>query len=248
MSKNSDKYNLRRVSWANIIPKDVHDPQAKPSRTTSSAPSSGNAGRREYDLQGSRGTVSLYGTDVDPVHTMQRNCINWQLMSQHLTLLLEQRRRSQLVARRSTVMLSTEERNSIIKRATDQTPQMSRRITGENMPYDSFTTADDVLDLDDEPVEDASLFKVDAHIIPLNNLVERFNSNLTTGLTSDTVEQHRVKFGQNKLTPSRPPSLLWMFIKELLIGFNFALWIATLFAFLSYVSLEYAIVNALVFF
>ena len=240
MSKDKDKFNLRRVSWANIIPDDVADPQKKYSRTTTSAPSSGNAGRRKYDLQGSRGAVSLYGTEVDPVHTMQRDCINWQLMSQHLTLLLEQRRRSQVAARRrSTVMLSAEERNNAIKRASDVTPEMSRRITEGNVPYNSFTTADDVLDLDDEPIEDTSLLKVDAHIIPLDNLVERFNSNLITGLTSDTVAQHRVTFGQNTLTPSRPPSLIWMFIQQLLIGFNGILWIATLFAFLSYVCLKY---------
>jgi magnesium-transporting ATPase (P-type) len=89
---------------------------------------------------------------------------------------------------------------------------------------------------DDNAVEDTSLLKMDAHIIPLEKLVERFNSNLTEGLSNDTVTQHRATFGQNKLTPSRPPSLLWMFIKQLLIGFNGILWLATLFAFLSYVS------------
>jgi sodium/potassium-transporting ATPase subunit alpha len=77
---------------------------------------------------------------------------------------------------------------------------------------------------------------MDEHIIPLEQLVERFNSDLTKGLSDDTVTQHRATFGQNKLTPSRPPSLLWMFIKQMLMGFNGILWLATLFAFLSYVS------------
>jgi magnesium-transporting ATPase (P-type) len=93
-----------------------------------------------------------------------------------------------------------------------------------------------VLEFDENAAEDASLLKMDAHIIPLEKLVERFNSDLTIGLTNDTVTQHRATYGQNKLTPSSPPSLLWMFIKQLLIGFNGILWIATLFAFLSYVS------------
>jgi magnesium-transporting ATPase (P-type) len=106
-------------------------------------------------------------------------------------------------------------------------------------PNSDSNTLDRALEFDENATEDAPLLKTDAHIIPLEKLVERFNSNLTTGLTNDTVTQHRATFGQNKLTPSRPPSLLWMLIKQLLIGFNGILWIATLFAFLSYVSFLY---------
>jgi magnesium-transporting ATPase (P-type) len=98
---------------------------------------------------------------------------------------------------------------------------------------------DSALELDENATEDASLLKMDTHVIPLEKLVERLDSNLTTGLTNDAITQHRATFGQNKLTPSSPPSLLWMFIKQLLIGFNGILWIATLFAFLSYVSSEF---------
>jgi magnesium-transporting ATPase (P-type) len=77
---------------------------------------------------------------------------------------------------------------------------------------------------------------MDAHIIPMEKLIERLNSNLTEGLTDDIVTNHRNVYGLNKLTPSSPPSLFWMFIKELVSGFNGILWIATLFSFLSYVS------------
>ncbi len=98
-----------------------------------------------------------------------------------------------------------------------------------------FNIADSGVEFDENAVEDTSLMKMDAHIIPLEKLVERFNSDLTKGLSNDTVTQQHAIFGQNKLTPSRPPSLLWMFIKQLLIGFNGVLWLATLFAFLSYV-------------
>jgi hypothetical protein len=70
---------------------------------------------------------------------------------------------------------------------------------------------------------------------------------VTTGLTNDMVTHHRNVYGQNKLIPSRPPSFLWMFIKELMMGFNGVQWIATLFSFLSlckliivvYFSLKY---------
>ncbi len=99
-----------------------------------------------------------------------------------------------------------------------------------------FNTVDFEVEFDENAVEDTSLMKMDTHIIPLEKLVERFNSDLTKGLSNDTVTQHRATYGQNKLTPSRPPSLLWMFIKQLLIGFNGVLWLATLFAFLTYVS------------
>jgi magnesium-transporting ATPase (P-type) len=100
-----------------------------------------------------------------------------------------------------------------------------------------------VLEFDENAIEDTSLLKIDAHIIPLEKLVERFNSDLIKGLSNDTVTQHRATFGQNKLTPSRPPSLLWMLIKQLLIGFNGILWLAALFAFLSYVSRKKSIVE-----
>ncbi len=103
-------------------------------------------------------------------------------------------------------------------------------------PNLDLDAADSGVESDDNAVEDTSLLEMDAHIIPLEQLVERFNSDLTKGLSDDTVTQHRATFGQNKLTPSRPPSLLWMFIKQMLMGFNGILWLATLFAFLSYVS------------
>lgn len=92
------------------------------------------------------------------------------------------------------------------------------------------------LELENETAESSSALQTDVHVIALERLLERFGSNLNTGLADDTVAQHRAKYGENKLTPSRPPSLLWMFVQQLVIGFNSVLWLATLFAFLSYVS------------
>ncbi len=125
-------------------------------------------------------------------------------------------------------------------RSTDISRALGSEFHGTEPKTDTsnldFNTADSGVEFDENAVEDTSLMKMDAHIIPLEKLVERFNSDLTKGLSNDTVTQHHAVFGQNKLTPSRPPSLLWMFIKQLLIGFNGILWLATLFAFLSYVS------------
>ena len=92
------------------------------------------------------------------------------------------------------------------------------------------------LELEEATVGDTSGLDTDVHVIPIERLVERLNTNLTTGLTDNMVAQHRVTYGPNKLTPARPPSFLCMFLKQLIIGFNSVLWLATLFAFLSYVS------------
>src|SRR5262249_23948553 len=100
----------------------------------------------------------------------------------------------------------------------------------------SSNNADLILQFERGAIEENDLLTTDIHITPIAKLVERFNSNLQQGLTEDTVAQHRNQFGKNRLTPPPKPSLLWMFIKQSLIGFNGLLWFATIFAFLSYVS------------
>jgi hypothetical protein len=159
-------------------------------------------------------------------------------MSQHLNLQLEQKHRSDLIARHNRAASLTEEHKDYITVLIDKTNDLKVPpiMIKDKPPYLGPDVVDSALESDEGLIEDTSLLKMDVHIIPLEKVVERFNSNLTTGLTDDIVTQHHATFGQNKLTPSPPPSLLWMFIKQMLIGFNGILWLATLFAFLSYVS------------
>ena len=110
--------------------------------------------------------------------------------------------------------------------------RMSELVVREVKPFNTGAhTTVSALDLE----ADTSLLKVDVHVVPLEKLVQRFDSNLTKGLTTETVIKNRSSYGENKLTPPSQPSLIWMFVKQLLVGFNGILWVATLFAFLSYV-------------
>lgn len=219
------------TSWDELPSVNVVRQQKSNMKTSSSAPTSANISRRKNHLRASLSGASDNGSDVVPINTIPRDCIAWQTMSQQLSLQLEQSRRSDLAANRNrAILLGDEHKDHVIV----PIETVERKSSCRNS-----IIADSELKTDEDTIEDTSLIKTDAHIIPLKNLVERFNSDLINGLTNDMVTQHRTTFGQNKLTPSRPPSLIWMFIKQLLIGFNGLLWIATLFAFLSYVSFLY---------
>jgi hypothetical protein len=207
-------------------------------KTISSIPKSSNAGRRSISHSASSNRVTVIGTEDTPDNITARDCIAWQTVSQTMSLELEQRRRSVMAIDRGGAILSDEEANNHVAVIINKTHGLnipSGTIQGKPSHLIS-NSEDSAVELNDDTLEETPLMKTDVHIISLENLAERFNSNLTNGLTSDTVTQHRVKFGQNKLTPARPPSLIWMLIKQLIIGFNGILWIAALFAFLSYVS------------
>ena len=238
MSKIEWKKISPETSWADLSSLNVA-PRLKPHlKTSSSAPASANAGRRNNRLRASLRVTSDNGAEDGPVNIVRRDCIAWQTMSQHLTLQLEQRRRSELAARRIRPTVSTEEHKDHVTVLIDKTDNLKMPSTTVEVKPSYFRsdTADDASEFNENTIEDTKLLKMDVHVISLEKLTERFNTDLTKGLTDDTVTQHRSTFGQNKLTPAHEPSLLWMFIKELVIGFNGILWIATLFAFLSYVS------------
>lgn len=74
----------------------------------------------------------------------------------------------------------------------------------------------------------------DVHIIPLNKLFRRFHTDPRVGLSEDSVPDTRAQYGNNKLTPPKQPSYVWLLIKELFMGFNCILWFAGILAFLAY--------------
>ena len=161
--------------------------------------------------------------------TAQENSVAWQTMCQHLNLQLEEHQRaSELAAhhhRRQSSLLDPHQHTTM-----NIEPGMSSAVNKSLLA--SYSPSN----VDLTTIEDRDVLTTDIHIVPMATLVERLNSNLREGLTDDIVAQHRTQYGYNKLKPPPKPSLLWMFIKQSLIGFNGILWIATFFAFLSYVS------------
>lgn len=229
MSKIQWKNLPNSTSHSNLLANNIPNRQTPYLKTCSSAPASANIGRRKNKSHSLVRTMSDVGSERNSIKTIPRDCVVWQIISQQLTLQLEQRRRSELASQRRNRTLSLNEQQK------HHTTVQINDIHDFQKPS-TANVADPDVEFADNIIENGSLLKMDAHIIPMEKLVERFNSDLTNGLTDDIVAQHHAKFGDNKLTPSRPPSLLWMLIKQLLIGFNGILWIATLFAFLSYVS------------
>ena len=238
MSGPGRKDSSSRISVTNLLPSNSHRRLAPYGKKSSSAPSSANVSRRKNNFRASISVVNDVNPDAGATNPTLRDCVAWQIISQQLSLQLEQRRNSEIAARRIRPVSSVERYKGHAPAITDQTGDLKFRpaTDDDNLSHLSSHTGDSVLALEEDTTENASLLKTDVHTIPIEQVVQRFNSDLTTGLSNDMVTQHRTTFGENKLTPSRPPSLFWMFIKQLLIGFNGILWVATLFAFLSYVS------------
>ena len=172
---------------------------------------------------------------------MRRNSIAWETMSQTLALQVEQYRRSSELAasRRRSVAINKERQDQmkiLIEDGKDVDEMASITIKNE-LPLHRPSAIGSISEFEEGKVGDTSLLRTDVHIVPIVNLVERFHTDLRNGLSNDTVTQHRAEYGSNKLTPPPKPSLVWMLLKQMLISFNGILWVATLFAFLSYVSL-----------
>jgi sodium/potassium-transporting ATPase subunit alpha len=81
---------------------------------------------------------------------------------------------------------------------------------------------------------DKSRLEQDVHIIPLQEVFNRFHTDPRTGLAANTIPDARAQYGDNKLTPPKKPSYAWLLFKELFMGFNCILWFAGVLAFLAY--------------
>ena len=77
-------------------------------------------------------------------------------------------------------------------------------------------------------------FDTDIHLITESAFLARLQTDKNCGLTSAQVVASRAEHGRNELTPPPSPNWLWLLVKQLLAGFNSILWLAALFAFLSY--------------
>jgi sodium/potassium-transporting ATPase subunit alpha len=81
---------------------------------------------------------------------------------------------------------------------------------------------------------DRSHLEQDVHIIPLEDLYQRFHTDPRTDLITSYVADARTQYGENKMTPPKQPSYGWLLFKELFMGFNCILWFAGVLAFLAY--------------
>jgi sodium/potassium-transporting ATPase subunit alpha len=81
---------------------------------------------------------------------------------------------------------------------------------------------------------DHSRLEQDVHIVPINELFNRFHTEPRNGLSSDSIPDIRAQYGDNKLTPPKKPSYFLLLSKELFMGFNCILWLAGVLAFLAY--------------
>jgi len=81
---------------------------------------------------------------------------------------------------------------------------------------------------------DRSRLEQDVHIIPIQELFNRFHTDPRTGLSASSIPDARAQYGDNKLTPPKPPSYFWLLFKQAFMGFNCILWFAGVLAFLAY--------------
>ena len=74
----------------------------------------------------------------------------------------------------------------------------------------------------------------DTHVIPLDDLYKRFQTDPHQGLSASSVIHAQARYGENKITRPKSSSFVSLLFKELFIGFNIILWVAGGFAFLAY--------------
>jgi sodium/potassium-transporting ATPase subunit alpha len=76
--------------------------------------------------------------------------------------------------------------------------------------------------------------QMDEHIIPMEDLFARLESNAETGLTTAKVKQILERDGPNALTPPKQTSEWIKFAKQLFGGFALLLWIGSILCFFAY--------------
>ena len=109
---------------------------------------------------------------------------------------------------------------------------LQRQNSGAGLRRAGRSRQDSAIDLWN--VVDRSRLEQDVHIIPLNDLYQRFRTDPQRGLTSEGAASARAEHGDNKITPPKPPNYFWLLFKELFLGFNSILWVAGVLAFLAY--------------
>jgi hypothetical protein len=123
MSKIEWKNLSINTRWSDLSPNKIARRSNSYEKTSASAPTSTHVGRRKNNLRASLRAFSNIGSQASPVNMIRRDCIAWQLVSQQLTLQLEQKHRAELAARCNRSRLLGEEHkdhvNVLIDKAQD---------------------------------------------------------------------------------------------------------------------------------
>jgi hypothetical protein len=118
MSRSQVKNRSIQTGCADLLPNNIAHRPTSDKETCTSAPSSANVGRRKNNHRASLGTINR--SEINPVNIIPQDCIAWQIISQQLTLQLEQKYRSELTAHRRRSIRSFEEDNDHITVLIDE--------------------------------------------------------------------------------------------------------------------------------
>ncbi len=128
MSKVEWKNLSPSSSWLDLAPNNSDRRQTTYGKTYSSAPSSANLVRRKHHLRASLRAPSDIGSEGDG-HNIRRDRVAWQIVSQQLTLLLEQKRRLELTNQHRQSILSDKECKDHVHVPIDEIQQVKVKST-----------------------------------------------------------------------------------------------------------------------
>ncbi len=121
------------TSWSDLLPDNIARRSA-----SASAPTSTNAGRRKNNFRASLRAMGNIRSQASPVNMIRRDRTAWQIVSQQLTLQLEQKHRSELAARRRRSILLDEEHKDHVTVLIDKAHDVkvpSTNIEGKSLYF-----------------------------------------------------------------------------------------------------------------
>jgi hypothetical protein len=136
MSKVEWKNRSLGTSWSDLVPNNTARRSTSYEKTSASAPTSANAGRRKNNFRASLRAIGNIGSQAKPVNFIRRDRTAWQIVSQQLTLQLEQKHRSELAARRSRPILLGEEHKDYVTVPIDKADDLkvpSATVEGKSL-------------------------------------------------------------------------------------------------------------------
>lgn len=85
--------------------------------------------------------------------------------------------------------------------------------------------------------------EIDYHQVPIATLYNRYGTDPDRGLNDQQRERNGILYGKNELTPPEKESILWMFLKTLIGGFQLLLWAGCFLCLGAYISLCFQMEN-----
>ena len=77
--------------------------------------------------------------------------------------------------------------------------------------------------------------EMDEHQIKIEELLERYEVNVSNGLSTDQVRERRLRYGENSLTPPKTVPEWIKFCKQLFGGFSLLLWLGAILCWVAYI-------------